>query len=179
MRKIYAVVLFVGLLLAGTLGMMRIARGQDQVPPAGGNVIQRETDGDNVRQILAPDDVAEPSITTIDSPTPYCFQPDAGQDVCYMNWASMHVEGTPANMDAMTVTIDAVGVVARYQAFFQDTMDVSHEMNATGFRLPCGPPGAGGDPNLGNAYDWTIRARDSGGNTASNHGRMFCPPFTP
>jgi len=45
--------------------------------------------------------------------------------------------------------------------------------------VACGAPGAGGNPDLGNAYSWTIQAQDSGGLTAANYGTAYCPANTP
>jgi hypothetical protein len=179
MRRVIVALLIVGVALVGVLGLIQVARGQGQGPPAGSAVVQREIEGENVRQVLAPSGVEEPSISLVDAITPYCFQPNPGLDECVINWASIHVEGTPASMDVMTATIDGLGVVARYHGFFQETMDVSHAMNGRGFQVPCGPPGAGGRAQLGHGYDWTIRAEDTGGQASSSSGVIYCPPFNP
>jgi hypothetical protein len=167
--------LYVGLLIVVILPLAFAVSASTQGP----RVAQREVDGDNVREVLArsgADDV-EPSISLIDSPTPYCFQPHPARNECFINWASMHVEGAPASMRAMTVTLTTVGPVARYQGFFQDTMDITYAMHGRGFQVPCGQPGAGGQDGLGNGYDWTIRAEDTDGATSSNSGTLYCPPY--
>jgi len=179
MRRVIVGLLIVGVALAGVLGLMQIARGQGQGPPGGSTVVQREIEGENVRQVLAPFGVEEPSIGPVEAATPYCFQPDPGLDACVINWASIHVEGTPASMGVMTATIDSIGVVARYHGFFQETMHVSHAMNGGGFQVPCGPPGAGGRAQLGHGYDWIIRAEDTHGTVSTSSGAIYCPPFTP
>jgi hypothetical protein len=39
--------------------------------------------------------------------------------------------------------------------------------------------GAGGQPELGNAYAWTINARDSSNLASANYGTAYCPAFAP
>jgi hypothetical protein len=169
-----------GVLLVGLFGLIHVARGQGgEVPSDGPGVVRREADGHNVRQVAAPARVEAPSISFIDSPTPFCYQPDPGRDACYINWESLYVQGAPASMAAMTVTLDAIGPVARYQGYFQDTIFVSYDMHGGGFQVPCGAPGAGGRGRLGNGYDWTIQAEDSDGLVATNAGTIYCPPFGP
>jgi hypothetical protein len=182
MRKLLVSLLIGGLLLVGTFGLVQVASGQDGEPPAGLEVVQRESDGDNVREVLAPagsGEVGAAAIGFIDSPTPYCYQPNPAQDVCRINWASMNVTASPDSMEVMTVTIKAVGVVARYQGYFQESISVSYQMNGNGFQVACGSPGAGGEAQLGNAYEWTIEGEDSQDNTTSNFGTLYCPPFNP
>jgi len=179
MRRLSAALVVTGLLLVSVFGLIEVARGQGELPPAGSELVHRETSGGNVREVLAPAGSDASSIGFIESPTPYCFQPDPALDECYLNWASMHVEAAPASMEAMTVTLDAVGPVARYQGYFQDTISISHQMHDKGFQVPCGAPGAGGRAQLGNAYDWTIQAEDSDGLVSTNNGTTYCPPFIP
>ena len=79
----------------------------------------------------------------------------------------------------MTVTLNDFGPVAHMQGFFQTSMYAPYNMLGRGFKVACGAPGAGGNPQLGNAYSWTIRARDSAGLGAANYGTAYCPPYTP
>lgn len=82
-------------------------------------------------------------------------------------------------MICMEVTINEVGKVARYQGFFQTSMYAPYNMHDRGFRVACGAPGAGGDPNRGNAYGFTIRAKDSANLGSANYGSILCPPYIP
>ena len=180
MRKFTYPLLAVLLGLAATFGLIQSgARGQG---PDGPIIVNRETQGENVREISAPSQLSAPqpaSIGFIDSPSVTCYQPDPAQDACHLNWYYMSVSASPSYMIAMTVTVNAVGVVARVGGFFQTSMYVPYNMLGDGFHVACGAPGAGGNPALGNAYSWTIQAQDSGGLTAANYGTAYCPANTP
>lgn len=178
MRKIFLSLFIVGVLLGGTLGLFHIARGQSAPPEADGDVVRQEVEGTNVRQIEATGD--EPAaIGFVDSPTPHCYQPNPMEDRCFINWASMDVSAAPTSMRVLTVTIDGVGMVGRYQGYFQEAITVTHEMLGNGFQVACGAPGAADEPQLGHAYEWLIEAEDNGGSSTSNFGTLYCPPYTP
>jgi len=120
-----------------------------------------------------------PQIGFIDSPTATCYQPDPAQDVCYVNWYYLAVDANPNYMIWMQAELNAIGKVARYHGFFQTSMYAPYNMHGQGFKVACGALGAGGDPELGNAYAYTIRARDSADLGAANYGTVYCPAFTP
>jgi hypothetical protein len=79
----------------------------------------------------------------------------------------------------MQADLNAIGKVSRYQGFFQTSMYVPYNMHGKGFRVACGALGSGGDPERGNAYAWTINARDSAGLESANYGTTYCPAYTP
>jgi hypothetical protein len=172
-KRTVQVSLLIAVLLPLVFGMVASTEG-----PAG---VRREVEGDNVREARAAAEAqgAAPLISLVEALTPYCYQPDPRRNDCYVNWYRMSVDAAPSSMSAMTVTIQAVGPVARYQGFFQQAITVTHDMNGQGFMLPCGSPGAGGNAGLGNGYDWTIAAEDASGNTSTSSGVLYCPPFTP
>jgi hypothetical protein len=58
-------------------------------------------------------------------------------------------------------------------------MYAPYDMNPCGYKVACGALGAGGNTILGNAYAYTIRARDSAGLKSANYGTVYCPAFTP
>ncbi len=131
MKKILFPVIVSGLLLFSVFQLLHIARGQAPNNQDGGEIISRENQGENVREIsTSPGDVAPqaPSISFIDSPTVTCYQPDPGQDACYINWYYMSVDANPNYMVAMTVTINTIGIVSRIHGFFQTSMYVPHTM---------------------------------------------------
>ena len=102
------------------------------------------------------------------------------QDQCFINWSSMYVDaGSSQYMISMTASINVEGIVASYGGFFQQTMSVYSGMQNQGFQVTCGPLGASGNPQLGNAYAWTIRARATDGYKSANYGTVYCPAFTP
>lgn len=180
MRKSILATLFAFLLGVATFSLLLTARGQESETLNGPS---RETQGENLRQIegsLPTEDPQAPLISFIDSPSATCYQPNPGRDECYLNWYYMSVNAAPATyMITMTITLNDFGPVAHTHGFFQSSMYIPYNMLGDGFRVACGPPGAGGNPTLGNAYGYTIRARDSNGQLASNFGTVRCPPFNP
>jgi hypothetical protein len=180
LRKLLLPLLLSSLLLIAFFGLFQTARGQG--PASGSVVLSSERQGDNLREISAPasDNAPQaPNIGFIDSPTAVCYQPDSEQDVCYINWYYMSVSASPNYIITMTATINDIGPVAHFQGFFQTSMYAPYNMQDRGFKVACGPVGAGGNPILGNAYAWTIRARDSAGLKSANYGTVYCPPFGP
>jgi len=167
------------LLLVAAFVAIGVARGQE---PLGPKVIDRETQGENTREIIAPEASAapqQPNIGFIDSPSATCYQPDPDQDSCYINWYYLSVDASPNYMITMTAVLNNFGPVAHVQGFFQTSMYVPYNMLGQGFKVPCGGAGAGGNPELGNAYAYTIRARDSANLGSANYGTVYCPPFAP
>ena len=183
MRKI-AISLFLAMgMLAGIFGLFTVARGQIETDDGDETVINREVQGDAVREILASDgstvEPDAPLISFIDSPSSVCYQPNAAEDLCHINWYYLSVDATPEYMITMTVQLNDIGLVGRVSGFFQNSMYVPYNMFGDGFQVACGPLGAGGNPNLGNAYAWTIRARDSAGFGSANYGTVYCPAYNP
>lgn len=183
MRKIIlSLILAIGI-LAGVFGLATIARGQIETNSHGDTILNREVQGDAVREVTAPEGVTvapdTPLIGFIDSPSSVCYQPDATQDVCRINWYYMSVDATPNYMITMTVTLNDIGLVGRVSGFFQTSMYVPYNMLGDGFQVACGALGAGGNPKLGSAYAWTIRARDSAPLSSANYGTVYCPAYIP
>lgn len=196
MRKLLVPVLLACLSLFALFGVLRSVRGQEPVDPGQPNVLQRETQGENRREILAPSSAAvqnplpsgevpadqlpnQPQIGFIESPTAACTLPDPAKDECFVNWYYLSVSASPSYIITMTASINAIGPVARYQGFFQTSMYAPHTMNPQGYKVACGAAGAGGDPDWGAAYAYTIRARDSAGLKSANYGTVYCPPYVP
>ena len=119
--------------------------------------------------------VDSPAISFIDSPNATCYLPTPGTGACYISWGYIYVTaGSGQYIITTTVAID--GDLRAYHAgFFQNSMYIPGDMTAPGFRVTCGMPGDGGIATLGNSYDYTIRARETGGLTAANYGAVFCP----
>jgi hypothetical protein len=181
MRRVSVLLFVTSMVLVVMFGLIQIARGQDAADPIRVQPPSSETQGDNRREAEAPGGLesGSPEISFIDSPTASCYQPDPGQDACYINWYYMQVDASPDYVISMTAKINAIGIVGSYQGFFQTGMYVPFSMNSQGFRVPCGDLGSGGNPQLGSAYAWTIRARDSAGLKPANYGTVYCPAFTP
>jgi hypothetical protein len=184
MRKFMIPVVLTVFALAAAFIAIEVAVGQATDP----NTLSREVQGESVREISAPSDgkgppeggaPQQPNIGFIDSPSATCYQPDPAQNVCYVTWYYMSVSASPNYMITMTAFLNDFGPVAHTQGFFQTSMYLPYNMLGQGFKVACGSPGAGGDPQLGNAYAYTIRARDSANLGSANYGTVYCPPFTP
>lgn len=181
MLKLVIPIGIVVLMVAALFGGLQIARSQATTPGGAEMILQSETQGENIRQISAPEGEAprEPNISFIDSPSATCYQPDSAVDECYINWYYMSVSASPSYIISMTAEINAIGKVARSAGFFQTSMYLPYNMAPNGYKVSCGAMGAGGNPYLGNAYAWTIRARDSAGLKSANYGTVYCPAYTP
>lgn len=167
------------LLLAAAAGLIGVARGQYD---GESGVLSRETQGENQREIVGPgqpDGERAPHIGFIDSPSATCYQPDPGVDACHLSWYYLSVDAAPNYMITMTLSVNAIGPVAHTHGFFQTSMYIPYDMLGQGIKVACGAPGASGNPQLGNAYAYTIRARDSNGLSSANYGTAYCPAFQP
>jgi hypothetical protein len=180
MRKLFVPIAMALLMVATVFGTLQIVRGQSDAP---GNptIVKQEVDGENVREITAPsgDAPQEPNIGFIDSPSATCYLPDPAKDECFINWYYLSVDASPNYMITMTASLNAIGKIAHTQGFFQTNMYMPYNMVPNGYKVPCGALGAGGNPYLGNAYAYTIRARDSANLGSANYGTVYCPAFTP
>lgn len=116
-----------------------------------------------------------PSISFIDSPTAVCEREQKLSGTCAVGWQYLYVTaGASQYLIEMTVEIDG-RLRAVMAGFFQTWMYVPADMLTPGFAVPCGAPGAGGDPNRGAAFSYVVRARETGGLTAANYGTVYCP----
>ncbi len=178
MSKWTKLLLVIAIAVAGASIAIEVAVGQATDP----NVLKREVQGESVREISVPPDVKapdQPNIGFIDSPSATCYQPDHTQNNCYINWYYLSVDASPNYMITMTAILNNFGPVAHTQGFFQTSMYVPYNMLGQGVKVACGAKGAGGDQNLGAAYAYTIRARDSANLSSANYGTVYCPPYTP
>jgi hypothetical protein len=180
MRKLFFPITIALLMVAAVFGTLQIVRGQSDAP---GNqtIVKQEVDGENVREITAPAGAVpqSPNIGFIDSPSATCYQPDPAKDECFINWYYMAVDASPNYMITMTASLNSIGKIAHTQGFFQTSMYVPYNMVPNGYKVSCGTLGAGGNPYLGNAYAYTIRARDSANLGSANYGTVYCPAYTP
>lgn len=186
MRKLFLPFFLAFLVLIATFGILQVARGQTSSQSGGEMVLSRESEGQSVREITAPAGVSvdsnapdQPNIGFIESPSAACVQPDSSKNECFINWYYLSVSASPNYMITMTVQLNDIGKVARYQGFFQTSMYAPYNMNPQGYKVACGSPGSGGDPDWGESYAYTIRARDSAGLKSANYGTVICPPYTP
>jgi hypothetical protein len=172
------------MLVIFALALPDVARAQDPCdPPAAASVGLQFEEHPGARResemLSRPAGTDGRSIGFIDSPSVTCYQPNSAVDACWINWYYLSVTADPNYMICMEVTINDIGKVSRSQGFFQTSMYVPFGMHDRGFRVACGAPGAGGDPNRGFIYSWTIRAKDSANLGAANYGSISCPPFAP
>jgi hypothetical protein len=130
--------------------------------------IRREKDGD-------PSAV---DISFIDSPSATCYRPIEHTNTCYIQWSYLYVTASSSQyIISMTVSISNQ-IRAYYSGFFQSSMYIPGDMQTPGFRVSCGEPGSGGNADLGRAYPYTIRARETGGLKSANYGTVYCPADT-
>jgi hypothetical protein len=116
-----------------------------------------------------------PAISFIDSNTAACYRPEAETGVCYIEWSYLYVTAASGQyVISMTVAIDG-NLRAYHSGFFQTWMYVPGDTYGKGFKVMCGAPGAGGNAALGNTYNYTIRARETGGLSSANYGSVTCP----
>ncbi len=136
-----------------------------------GPVITEEANG-NRREIQADTQIEQPTISFIDSPSATCYQPDTSRNTCYIEWSYLNVSASASQyIISMTVSIDN-HLVAYHSGFFQTSMYIPDDMVGHGFKVACGPRRANG---LGNSYPYTLRARETGGLSATNYGSVTCP----
>lgn len=118
-------------------------------------------------------DIESPTISFIDSPSATCYQASVG--TCYIEWSYLSVSASASQyIISMTVSIDN-RIRAYHSGFFQTSMYIPSDMLEPGFKVPCGWPGASGVPELGYAYNYVIRAAETGGLKAANYGTVTCP----
>lgn len=79
-------------------------------------------------------------------------------------------------MITMTAFLNDFGPVAHTQGFFQNSMYGAVQHAGPGRQVACGSKGAGGDPALGVAAAYTVRARDSANLGSANYGRSIARP---
>lgn len=124
------------------------------------------------REIQSDSEINQPAISSIDSPSPTCYQPDSSRNTCYITWNYLYVSASASQyMISMTVNIDN-RLRSYHSGFFQTYMYISGDLYGRGFKVACGPRGAGG---LGNTYAYTLRAQDTSGMGAANYGSVRCP----
>ncbi len=120
-------------------------------------------------------DAESPTISFIDSPSATCYLPTPGTGSCYIQWNYMYVTAASGSyIISATISIDN-RLRAYHAGFFQTAMYIPGDMMDPGFRVTCGELGSGGNPLLGKMYAYTIRARETTGNSSANYGSVTCP----
>jgi hypothetical protein len=107
---------------------------------------------------------------------PVCSRPVPNTGLCYLQWNTLSAttSTTTTYVISMTVAIDG-RQRAYFAGFFQNSFTAPSSMFSPGFKVPCGAPGASGDPALGAAYTYTLDARATGGLAAAVSGLVSCP----
>ena len=163
LSAVAALAIVCGLLAAAPLGV----RAQDAPP------LQPTQPGNAENRRELPVGVASPDISFIDSPSATCYRVSVA--TCYVTWDYLSVTAaTSSYVISMTITLNDQ-LRAYHAGFFQNQMYIPWGMYGPGFKVPCGWPGVSGNPALGYAYPYTIRAAESGGLTAANYGTAICP----
>lgn len=164
---------FLGFAFAGLmLSMSSVAvRAQSTAEESLLNVTT-QYDGESCREAALPQ-----TIGFIASPSPSCYQPDRMENDCFINFYNLSVT-TDQYMKSLIVKINN-RIVANYQGFFQQSINIPYSMNGNGFKVNCGKPGAGGNPEMGKAYKIEIQAEDTEGLKSNNYATVYCPPYLP
>jgi hypothetical protein len=132
-------------------------------------------DGGDAPQPTAGNGSESPAISSISSASASCYRPVMGTGACYIEWNYLYVTAASGSyVISMTVSIDD-RLRSYHSGFFQTAMYIPNEMTAPGYKVACGTPGSGGTPGWGKSYAYTIRARDTSGLKAANHGSVTCP----
>lgn len=182
MRRVLTVSAVVLFVVVGLGLSLRLALGQAPGPGPGYRVVENLTLDDDQHVVAMPvdsDALADITISAFSTQTPYCYQPDSAQDVCYINFYRHYVESAPATyMRAMTVTIQSK-IRAVYRGFFQNSMYVGYDMQSPGFKVQCGALNSGGVPTMGKSYTYSIEVKDSDNGWSGNYGILRCPAYIP
>lgn len=172
MRRKRLGVLIAALILSGIMGVLIVRLlSESQIasattPPTGPDLPYREAGADGIES---------PDISFIDSPDATCLRPVSGTNACYIQWSYLYVTASPSQyVISMTVTIDDQ-LRSYHSGFFQTFMYIPGDMIAPGYKVSCGALGSGGTPGWGQTYNYTIRARETGGLKAANYGAVTCP----
>jgi hypothetical protein len=103
-------------------------------------------------------DTAPQSISSIQTRSPYCYQPDRERNECFLGF-EYHFVSTTASMRHLQITIGGKRVIED-RAFFQTNLFIGiSEAGRPGYRVACGLSGSGGDPDplIGQRYSFQIR----------------------
>ena len=152
MSKSIGSIMSVFTLLAVTLILVPDVQAQSPGQPIKPGMVTKASQEQNIREISPsqPDNTPQQvNISFIDSPTSTCYQPDRTQDICYFNWYYLSVNASPDYIRYMNVTINAIGLVARLDGFFQTSMYAPYNLFDRGFKVACGAAGSGGNPAFG------------------------------
>jgi hypothetical protein len=121
------------------------------------------------------------AIGFIESPTAFCRKLKGG--TCVINWYYLAVDASPNYVIDLRVELEEK-VVYRAQGFFQTSLYIPGSAAfGDGILVKCGAAGKNvddSDPDnpvqLGKAYNYAIRARDSANLRSANFGTVTCPP---
>jgi hypothetical protein len=138
-----------------------------------------QVDGENMRQGYSPavkqEDAKPANIGFIISSNPYCYHTSPRTNICFINWRNILVESSQDDrMDFLSIKIDGQ-TVAYAKGFFETSIEIPFDMNGKGFRVNCGKLGDGGNPELGQKYEYSLVARTTQGFETTNDGVIYCP----
>jgi len=153
---------FIVILTQWTLGVPTSAASEAAAAPTFSQAAQN-----GIREVESPD------ISFIQSDSATCSRAHPGSGICTIQWSNLYVTAASGSyILTMTVSIDNQ-LRGYHTGFFQNNIYIPSEMIGPGYQVTCGYPQ--GDAGLGNAYSYTIRARESTGLTAANYGSITCP----
>jgi len=170
MVGVLALMLVIGLVLAGQRKSGQAASDPQQMPQAG-----------SAGEIQSPD--VPDALTSFTVSNPYCYQPDPSVDQCSVNFRFIQATDNQSSAPYMTWLAITISGKKRFNAtaFFEGAITYNYDMIPGGIKVPCGAPNAGGAGNAyGNVYGVTIQPLDSSRNPMSTDiANVTCPAYAP
>ena len=179
MKKNFLLTSVMLLVLAGLFAFSnRQVTAQDTTPPV---PPQTETLGDTSRTI---ESVSPNALTGfIGTSNPFCYQPDASRNECFINVRYMQATDDGTNSPYLYNLEWRVDGKVRYQSsvFFENSIYYNYDMIPGGLKVTCGSPNEGGaGVDFGKVYSITIQAKSGDGtNMGSNYASVKCPAYVP
>lgn len=151
---------------------------QDTTPPV---PPQTETLGDTSRTIesISPNAL----VGFIGTSNPYCYQPDASRNECFINVRYMQATDNGTSAPYLSYLELRVDSKVRYQSstFFENSIYYNYDMIPGGLKVTCGTSNEGGaGVDYGKVYSISIQAKSGDGtNMGGNYAGVKCPAYVP
>jgi hypothetical protein len=124
---------------------------------------------------MPPPPARSPELNYQFPPSPTCYNPVRGTGACYIRWDYFYYEAASSQyILTMTITIDDK-IRAYHSGFFQTYLYINDRYYGKGFEVSCGRQGAAGEPGMGAEYGYIFQARETGGVSSYDAGKVLCP----
>lgn len=140
-----------------------------------------ETQGDTSRSV---EDISPNGITSFTNMSnPYCYQPDAARNECFINIRYSEVTQNGTSAPYLYNLEISVGGKLRYNSsvFFENTIYYNYDMAPGGLKVACGTPNEGGAGTAyGRVYTVFVEAKTYDGTSLGwGSSGLRCPAYTP